>query len=90
MNSIYNQALGQSNIANMSNAYPYNDRNGQQLSKQERIDNLTEQINSLNMQLEKLTLDDPLPSPTQRQLNSNPALANAWSEFNVIWKLTGK
>jgi hypothetical protein len=66
----------------------YNRQQG--LTKQEAIEQLTRQIESLNAQLEKLTLDDPLPSPTQRQLNANPALQNAWNEFNVIWKLTGK
>ena len=62
----------------------------QGISKQEAIDQIANQIISLTAQLEKLTLDDPLPSPTQRQLNNSEALQNAWLEFNTVWKLTGK
>ena len=69
---------------------PNYDFNGQRMSKQDRIDYLKLQILNLNKDLERLTLDDPLPSPTQRQLNNSPALQHAWDELNVIWKLAGK
>jgi hypothetical protein len=38
---------------------------------------------------DRRTLDTPLKSPTQRQLNNSEALKHAWSEFMTVWKLIG-
>ena len=63
---------------------------GQYIQKADRILQLSTQIATLTRELENLTLDEPLEAPTQRMLNSNEALKNAYSEMLVIWKLAGK
>jgi hypothetical protein len=35
------------------------------------------------------TLDTPLVGPTRRHLNNNPALREAWEQFEIIRKLQG-
>ena len=58
-----------------------------QPTKQERITALSEQIFRLTKELEKLTLDDPHPGPTNRQLRDHESLKNAWNEYLVVRKL---
>ena len=60
------------------------------LNKSDRIIQIQQQMIALHAELEKLTLDDPLDAPTQRLLNNNEALKNAYSEMLVIWRLAGK
>jgi len=53
-------------------------------TKQEQIRQLQESIKSQTLQLERLTLDEPMIGPTQRQLNTHESLRTAWSEYQVI------
>jgi hypothetical protein len=44
----------------------------------------------LQKEYDRRIYDVPLTGPTRRQLDSNPALKNAWEEFMTVWKLTGE
>ena len=94
MNNIYSaqQAAAQNATGLSISAYDmWNQvRPGASISKQSRIAELQSQLVNITAQLEKLTLDDPMEAPTQRMLNNNEALKNAYSEMLVIWKLAGK
>lgn len=81
------QAMLQGLGAGLGQFNPNGDYN---ITKQEKIRQLQAIISKNQADLERLILDEPLDSPTQRMLNSSEALQNAWNEFNVIWKLTGK
>ena len=55
----------------------------------ERITVLKKLIVDYQSELDKLTLDRPLPSPTPRMLNTHTSLKNAYEEMLSISKLVG-
>lgn len=63
--------------------------NGSYLSKEQRVRELQNQIDKMTLELEHLTLDEPLKGPTNRELGKHEALKNAWEEYQSIRKLVG-
>lgn len=83
--SSYQQIAAQAGVS------PY-DQNpfSNQATRESKVKALRSEMDRLQRELERITLDEPLESPTQRMLNNHEALKNAWEEMMVIWKLIGK
>ncbi len=69
------------------NSNPY--ASTQQTCTNDRVTVLQKNIEQMQSELDKLTLDKPLPSPTQRMLNTHESLKNAYEEMLSISKLVG-
>ncbi len=81
----------QSAMQNMANAHQIhnigNYHQGEVIIKSDQIAQAKRIIAEQTAILERLTLDEPHPGPTNRELNAHESLANAWSEYLTIRKL---